>query len=344
MNRRPTLEEETFRRCALRKERLEPFGFVRQKDVWRYSEPFMNGAFRAEVYVRDDGQFYGRVMESDLDEEYLGLRLPNPTGYPAQVREEYLAVLRRIAEGCFERQDFVFPQSNRIASLILQRYGIKPEFLWEKTPECGVFRNGRSDRWFAIIMLIGRERLVADEEGEVEVMNLKLDDRVAEWLGRDGIYPAYHMNKKSWVSVALDETLSDEQIMELAAISFGHSDVRGEWLFPANPAYYDVIGAFEKSEIINWKQTGKVSVGDTVYLYVGQPYSAIMYGCEVLQTDIPYDYQDANLTIRKLMKIRLLKRYDPDRFSFRVLNGYGIRAIRGPRGVPAALSEALRQP
>ena len=135
MNRRPTLEEETFRRCALRKEQLEPFGFARQKDVWRYSEPFMNGAFRAEVYVRDDGQVYGRVMESDLDEEYLGLRLPNPTGYPAQVREEYLAVLRRIAEGCFERQDFVFPQSNRIASLILQRYGIRPEFLWEKTPE-----------------------------------------------------------------------------------------------------------------------------------------------------------------------------------------------------------------
>jgi hypothetical protein len=44
------------------------------------------------------------------------------------------------------------------------------------------------------------------------------------------------------------------------------------------------------------------------------------------------------------MKIRLLKRYPQDRFSFKVLNDdYGIFAVRGPRGIPKSLSEDLNR-
>ena len=43
------------------------------------------------------------------------------------------------------------------------------------------------------------------------------------------------------------------------------------------------------------------------------------------------------------MKVRLQKRYEPDGFSFEKLKEeYGIYAVRGPRGIPESLSEALR--
>ena len=43
------------------------------------------------------------------------------------------------------------------------------------------------------------------------------------------------------------------------------------------------------------------------------------------------------------MKIKLLKRYDPEEFTFDVLKDeYGIFAVRGPRGIPHSLSEALK--
>ena len=84
------------------------------------------------------------------------------------------------------------------------------------------------------------------------------------------------------------------------------------------------------------------NAGDIIYLYVGAPVSAILYKCRVTETDIPYNYQDRNLTIKALMKIKLLKRYDKNSFTFKVLNDeYGIFAVRGPRGVPFSLSEAL---
>ena len=111
---------------------------------------------------------------------------------------------------------------------------------------------------------------------------------------------------------------------------------------PSNPKYYDVIKAFEDSDEIDWKQGAGIKTGDTIYLYVGSPISAILYKCRVTETDIPYHYQDENLTIKALMKIKLLKRYDKERFTFKVLNDeYGIFAVRGPRGVPFSLSEAL---
>ena len=78
-------------------------------------------------------------------------------------------------------------------------------------------------------------------------------------------------------------------------------------------------------------------------MYVGSPISAILYKCKVTETDIPYQYQDENLTITALMKIKLLKRYKPDQFTFDVLKEeYGIYAVRGPRGIPNSLSEALK--
>ena len=43
------------------------------------------------------------------------------------------------------------------------------------------------------------------------------------------------------------------------------------------------------------------------------------------------------------MRIRLQKRYPRDRFTFDVLGReYGIFAVRGPRGIPQSLSEALK--
>ena len=117
-----------------------------------------------------------------------------------------------------------------------------------------------------------------------------------------------------------------------------------EWIIPSNPKYYDIIHAFDDTDVIDWKQGAGIKSGDTVFLYVGAPVSAVLYKCEVTETNIPYQYQDGNLTITALMKIRLLKRYAPDQFTFEVLKAeYGIFAVRGPRGIPDSLSAALEK-
>ena len=80
-----------------------------------------------------------------------------------------------------------------------------------------------------------------------------------------------------------------------------------------------------------------------MFIYAGAPVSVILYKCRVTETDIPYEYSDRDLTITAVMKIRLQKRYEPDEFTFgKLKEEYGIYAVRGPRGIPEELSEALR--
>ena len=115
-----------------------------------------------------------------------------------------------------------------------------------------------------------------------------------------------------------------------------------EWLVPANPKYYAILHAFDDADEIDWKQGAGIIKDDIVYMYVGAPVSAIMYKCIVTETDIPYNFEDENLKITALMKIKLLKRYDQKDFTFDKLKDvYSIYAVRGPRGIPGKLSDAL---
>ena len=131
--------------------------------------------------------------------------------------------------------------------------------------------------------------------------------------------------------------------MNLVNISFENSDIKGEWIVPANPKYYDVINAFNNTDTITWKQSNNIMNGDIVYLYVAKPYSAIMFKCEVLETNIPYKYKNKYLSIKNVMKIKLLKKYKQNEFTFEKLNECGIKAVRGPRSVTSNLSKELNR-
>ena len=189
----------------------------------------------------------------------------------------------------------------------------------------------------------------------VDVIDLKIDDLFFRdmLIREDGILPAYHMNKMHWITVLLDGTVPDEKVYDLLDMSFlatasakKKETIRPpkEWIIPANPKYYDIEHAFDDADEIDWKQGAGIKKGDTVFLYVAAPVSAILYQCKVTETDIPWQYADRNLTITALMKIRLQKRFAPDRFPFETLKEeYGIYAVRGPRGIPNSLSAALKK-
>ena len=242
---------------------------------------------------------------------------------------------------------------NAVFDYIKEKYNVLPEYPWKKYDSNAVFRHGDNNKWFALVMDVHKEKLGMAGEESVAVINLKTDDMFFKdmLIQQPGIMPAYHMNKQHWITALLDGTVSKEQVCDLIDMSFMATASKKrqkkmrpakEWIIPANPKYYDIVHAFDDTDQIDWKQGAGIKAGDTVFMYVGAPVSAIMYKCRVIETDIPYDYQDKNLTIKALMKIKLQKRYEADQFSFDILKReYDIYAVRGPRGVPNSLSAAL---
>jgi predicted DNA-binding protein (MmcQ/YjbR family) len=217
------IEDEILKKYRLRKEKLISYGFKEDKNLYKYSKNFMNNEFRADICVLPNGKVSGKVIELELDEEYTNFRMENAIGeFVNTVRAEYIKILEDLAKNCFEKQEFIFDQTNRIANLIYEKYKVSPEFLWEKFPGYGVFRSKKNNKWFGIVTNIDKSKLVLNQAGEIEVINLKLDDKVQEYLSLKGIYPAYHSNKKNWVSVILDDTLKDEEIMNLVDISYNN--------------------------------------------------------------------------------------------------------------------------
>ena len=61
----------------------------------------------------------------------------------------------------------------------------------------------------------------SEDRRDVEVINVKVDSgQTREILSQPGYYPAFHMNKKCWVSIILDDTLTDAEIAKRIADSF----------------------------------------------------------------------------------------------------------------------------
>ena len=178
------IESEVFKRYIPNNNKLIKYGFKKSNGEYKFSKIFMNNTFRAEIVVDSKGQVTGKVIEIELDEEYTNFRIEGNIGeFVGTVREEYKNILQDIANNCFEKEYFIFEQTNRIAKLINEKYEVCPEFLWEKFPGFGVFRNKRSNKWFGIIMNIDRSKITPKTTGEIEVLNVKLDDDIQNYLG-----------------------------------------------------------------------------------------------------------------------------------------------------------------
>lgn len=241
----------------------------------------------------------------------------------------------------------------KLFSYIEKKYKASPEYLWARYPGYVVFRHGDNRKWFALIMDISAGKLGLDSDEIVDVLNVKMSDPLlADYLvGQKGYFRGYHISKGNWISILMDGSVAFEEIGRWVEESYFVTASREtknrlrppkEWIVPANPKYYDIEAAFSEADEINWKQGKGIRTGDVVFIYVAAPVSAILYKCRVTETDTPYRFDNGEVRMISLMRIKLLKRYRTDQFTFETLGReYGIFAVRGPRGIPESLSEAL---
>ena len=205
---------EIFKAYQFNSKKAKEYGFVENQGVWTFSSTVLHGDFLMRVIVVD-GDLSFRVYDQETGDLYPQVHMESMRGnFVGSVREACLEVLYDIRKACFEVQDYICPQTKRIMTLVQEKYGNQLEYLWEKSPDTAVLRHEDNQKWYAILMRILWDRLDKGREGLVEAVNLK-HDQVADLLSQNGIYPAFHMNKRYWISLPLDDTLTDEKVLEL---------------------------------------------------------------------------------------------------------------------------------
>lgn len=110
---------------------------------------------------------------------------------------------------------------DELIEYIKDEYGVMYETPFPKDPESLVFRHKGNRKWFALLMRIDGDKLGRRETVRLDIVNVKAEpDMVAAVVGSNGIYAAYHMNKKHWITLVLDKNASDENVKALVDMSF----------------------------------------------------------------------------------------------------------------------------
>ena len=210
---------EIFKSYQFNKEKARDYGFVENGEVWNYSCQILQGDFVMTVSITADNVSF-QVFDQETGDLYPQVHMESMRGsFVASIREACLEILYQIRKACFDVQDYICPQTKRIMTQVQEKYGNQLEYLWEKSPDTAVLRHEDSQKWYAVLMGISWDRLDKGREGLVEAVNLK-HDCVADLLSQKGIYPAFHMNKRYWISLALDDSLSDDEVLDLLEISW----------------------------------------------------------------------------------------------------------------------------
>ena len=89
-------------------------------------------------------------------------------------------------------------------------YGAFPDYPFEGDFETAVLRHTDNKKWFALVMHISRSKFYEETDKAVDVVNLKIPlELFGAFDAFTGVYPAYHMNKRHWVSVILPDVPND---------------------------------------------------------------------------------------------------------------------------------------
>ena len=94
---------------------------------------------------------------------------------------------------------------------------------FEEDFETTVFRHGEGGKWFGLLMNLPKRRVGIESDGMVDVLNLKIDPEESYAVREmfEGIFPAYHMNKRHWISVILDGSVPMDFCEILIEKSYG---------------------------------------------------------------------------------------------------------------------------
>ena len=100
-----------------------------------------------------------------------------------------------------------------------QQYGTEPDYPWNDNN--AVLRHLNSKKWYGVVLEVNGRKLGLEGDSIVDVLNVKCDPIMIGSLRlQDGFFPAYHMNKDTWLSILFNRPELDESIKNLLNLSY----------------------------------------------------------------------------------------------------------------------------
>jgi len=199
------------------KEQLKGFGFKEEAEKLIYRQEILDMSFLIEI-VFVDSQLLVEVYDLEFDEVYSLYSVDSAVGETVQNIREHVENLLRSILGLAD-------QSGKISLEVIDycnKYGGNHVNPFKKHLDILAFVNEKN-KWYALLSDVEYNKLNknTDITTKVKILNVKYPtDRILEIIDNKNIFPAYHMNKKHWISIVLDKNIKFKAIKELIDISY----------------------------------------------------------------------------------------------------------------------------
>lgn len=210
-----------FKNKKINFQELLDYGFKPQGNLYIYEENIVNNHFKVIIEMNEEIQ-RSKVIDTNLDEEYILVDVQDVQGsFVNKIKTEYERILSNILDKYKSFSIFESNQTQEIVNYVKKKYNDNLEFLWKNTPKNAIWRNQINKKWYGLILTISENKLGIKSNKTVEILNLKfLKNQTEQIVDNKKIFPGYHMNKKSWITIKLDGSVALEEIYKLIDNSY----------------------------------------------------------------------------------------------------------------------------
>ena len=172
--------------------------------------------FNVIVKIGKDS-FEVNVIELPFNEEYILFNVLDSKGkFVSKIRKKVNELIEDIVKSCFTSLDY----RKILLDYVKEKYGTIPEEPWKDNNHATI-KTSNSKKWYGIFMSIPYKTLGVDKSGKIDVLNVKLNPELIQSLiDKKHFFPAYHMNKKYWITILLDSDMDLNLVKSLIDESF----------------------------------------------------------------------------------------------------------------------------
>ena len=210
-----------FRAARAKPQGFSDFGFETADEntfTCKKELPSPNNTFYTILTLNPkDETLTARVYEADTDEPYTLFDVPSANGaFISQIREQVREIVNDFRSLCFETADL----KDKYFAFLNAYFEVQPDYPWDDSPDAAVFRCP-NNKWFALAMKIKYRQLGLSGDEELWVVNLKAKpEDIPNITDKKSVFPAWHMNKKHWITVLLTAATSFENLCTLTEQSY----------------------------------------------------------------------------------------------------------------------------
>lgn len=183
-------------------DKLIKYGFT-YKETYHYETKIDN--FKVIVDIKNN-KGYSKIIDIETNDEYILVDVIKASGdFVGNIKEKYENVINDIIDKCSDIDFFQSKYAKKVIQYIKDKYDDDLEYLWEKFPNNAIWRNKHNSKWYGLIVSLPGTKIGLESDELIDIIDLRYQkDNIDEIIDNKKIFAGYHMNKKGWITIILN--------------------------------------------------------------------------------------------------------------------------------------------